>query len=134
MTFDPSSKPESAGPDTSAARSVELPTLLRWLGWCIDERGIRRRPTWWFLIRFWLIALRNRLPEWPKRHDEVEAIKAWATYDAGAQDVGRALYVAETMIHLAILEGADPREAVSKHLNDVRDRFAIPYAKEQVKP
>jgi hypothetical protein len=98
----------------------------RWW-WFTDEHGIRRRPTWWFLIRMWLIVLRDKMPQANRKQDA--EIKAWATYDAGAQDVGRALYAAETMIHMAILEGQDPRTAVSRHLNDVRDKFAIPYAK-----
>jgi hypothetical protein len=110
------------------ARSAATTESRRWW-WFTDEHGIRRRPTWWFMLRFRLIALRERLPKWNGWRRQDEEIRAWATYDAGAQDVGRALYVAETMIHLAILEGSDPREAVSKHLNDVRDRFAIPYAK-----
>lgn len=97
------------------------------LWWFTDEHGIRRRPTWWFLIRFRLIVLRERFSR--HRHED-GAIRAWATYDAAAQDVGRALYVAETMIHLDIVNGRDPRDAVSAHLNTVRDRFAIPYAKE----
>ena len=102
-------------PDSAASRR-------RW--WWFTENGIRRRPTWWFMLRFRLIA-------WRENRREDETTKAWATYDAGAQDVGRALYVAETMIHLAILNGANPVEAISKHLNEVRDKFAIPYAKGQ---
>ena len=65
-----------------------------------------------------------------RRHDA--AIRDWALYDAAVQDVGRALYVAETMIHLGIHEGRDPVKLVTDQLNGVRDMFAIPYAKERV--
>ena len=106
---------------TEEMATIAVAARRRWW-WFPDASGLRRRPTWWFMLRFRLIAWREN------RHDD-ETIKAWATYDAAAQDVGRALYVAETMIHMEILEGRDPAEAVSKHLNKVRDRFAIPYAK-----
>ena len=65
-------------------------------------------------------------------HHQDAAIRDWALYDVAAQDVGRALYVAEAMIHMEINEGRDPATAVSKHLNTVRDRFAITYAKSRV--
>lgn len=64
-----------------------------------------------------------------ENRQEDQKIRDWALYDAAAQDVGRALYVAETMIHLAILNGSEPLAAIAKHLNEVRDKFAIPYAK-----